>query len=589
MGTENLSPPLPPDVAPKAPKDNRPTLYNFLRQQGMSDEWIERELRNILTEAGFTYSEINAYFARHKLPEAYDNWSGRGDLNPTADPARNAELAEEARLKTGAGEYASLENLTEQGISSSLAGSAVYEGVQNAQGNYLTVPRAFGPEVGRLVGNAQSARQGEQLDDSAQFKALPAPGSGPAETQTGDPMFRWLDEDGAFHSGSFTPPRLEAYQQRINSNPQMSRAAQAFLSMVSQYHEQFAQDAAGARSVPDSAPPVRQFDPNFMPRAFGGYGIELQSEVEKAKLEKQTFDETKVPEFGLTQAEMHSLPFIKRMVVNLVAMGMDLPIYTLGAMFTPAMPVLGGMGLTGAIRGAYNYYDEHGRPQDFFEIMDMCGAIAGGAIKGAASGWLGSKAGVFGGRYIANIDGSRAARFVGAGAAEGITLTAAEAILYGQLPTRQNYIDSVFTILLMKGAAPALAHGRQGLNKSVQFMENKLRDIYVYTGILPQKVAADAAADPVLYQELLNEQVLVPNKYAEQAKQSLSRRAGAPPGELESSQDLERARTALVEGVRWRKSAAEVGQAYERLAGVAEDFAPAPQGDGESAGRDQVK
>ena len=38
----------------------RPTFYNFLRQQGMSDEWIERQLRNILTEAGFTNSEINA-------------------------------------------------------------------------------------------------------------------------------------------------------------------------------------------------------------------------------------------------------------------------------------------------------------------------------------------------------------------------------------------------------------------------------------------------------------------------------------------------------------------------------------------------
>ena len=664
MGGYNLSYPVPADSvllsipdyrrarleAPQTVR-TRPTFYNFLRQQGMSDEWIERELRNILTEAGFTNSEINAYFARHKLPEGFDEYVRRGYLNPTADPEVNARLAEQARLLPGAGEHAALFDAVGEGFKQSLSGNIASK--LRDEDSYIPTGRAVGPEARRLNWGGPVGRKARGVGAWTLFQATePLPGPEPVLTPE-EAFFRWL---GGERSGP-VPERVAAYLQYAANNPHVSQAVQDLLHTIQQYSDQVANEAAYPQVAPSPVPPVDQAqdredgspfmaglslepatsgypDPaHFIPRAFGDYGVKIQSKALKTRMERKTFPETEVPKTGLTLAERDSLPLPSRIAMHLASMAMDAWIPLIGARFLPIKPWLGAGLLTGGVDGGNDYHTEHGWPQNFSEAGDMGKAIALGASKGAATGQLGHMAGGGGRQIVANLGGNRTLQTLGASAAEGIARPIADGALHGRLPTdqylgdsiymalltnggaplptyaRQNFnsnlppladeavhdrlptdqdfTDSIYTILLANGAKSALADGPQAFYSNMQLLDAKSRNIYELTGVPPWEVKVDALADPVFCRELLDKDLLLPNKYAEQFKQRILRGEKVPLSELAPFQDLDWVRAAKAEAAKQREIKRGLGRMYERMA--SEDFAPPPEGDGQAQGGSSVK
>ena len=130
--------------APETPQTQRtrPTFYNYLRQQGETDEWIERELRPLLTKAGFARSEINAYCARHKLPGEWATPEDKALMNPTASPEVNERLARaeehyqdimERMRRNAPDARAGAYDLVTDGLYSSVLGGAVYDSIKNRE------------------------------------------------------------------------------------------------------------------------------------------------------------------------------------------------------------------------------------------------------------------------------------------------------------------------------------------------------------------------------------------------------------------------------------------------------------------------
>lgn len=92
-----------PGCLPGAAGEPKLTFYNFLRQEGKEDAWIELSLGPLLTKAGFADQEINAYFAKHKLPgERNESVSyGYFDSSPQAGTQEDlppVDFAREGRL-----------------------------------------------------------------------------------------------------------------------------------------------------------------------------------------------------------------------------------------------------------------------------------------------------------------------------------------------------------------------------------------------------------------------------------------------------------------------------------------------------------
>ena len=582
MGDGNLSfLPPPPDGDPvsiniylhtkaedpeaPSPPPARPSFYNYLRRQGKPDEWIERELRSLLTEAGFLRSEINTYFARHELPDNtyfarpgfsdnFIDFSQPVDFNREVTPEEKARRAELARLKPGAGANATWDNLLNESVCKrSLTGSLVYAGVQNAPGDYIPVPRGFGPRTEEIYEERKGKLNGPpglQNDKELARREVSPRGFGQYAQNIPAGKERIPKDPPPAQSADPRPavPRgFGPYHQHIVEAANLDSPAEVYLTQSYEYLDQNYQNAAASRPVSIGNKQVCPLNPNFTPHGFGPYSAKLQRYVDEARA--SVFYETEVPAIGLTQAEIESLPFEKRLALKIASQVPDLPIDYLGGLLTPGMSMLGRAALPGGLRGLCNYLEENGRPQDAFAFMEMVGVTVVEGFKGAAVGYFTGRAKQISAKFTADRGGNKLAQYAASATAEGIVQPAVEGALHGRLPTGRDYVDAVFTALLAGGAAPVLAaYGRQGMNKAAQTVENNLRKTYVLTAVPPWEAAADAAVDPAVHRALLDEQGGVAEKYVTERIAGVER-GDVPASEIAPFQDRPDAQAALAKAL----------------------------------------
>lgn len=168
----------------------------------------------------------------------------------------------------------------------------------------------------------------------------------------------------------------------------------------------------------------------------------------------------------------------------------------------------GGFGAPTMIRSLLmNFYEkgEIKNPTDFVERMGATMIDTGkSATIGAATSYVGGKVGAAAIKAGVKTLTATTAKLT----SEVATMTSVGAALEGELPKAEDFFHAAIMV--------GVFHSATNPKGVIDFSKNtasKMRKIYEATGTKPEQIIADAAADPVLKQELLSNSTEIPKQY----------------------------------------------------------------------------
>ena len=153
---------------------------------------------------------------------------------------------------------------------------------------------------------------------------------------------------------------------------------------------------------------------------------------------------------------------------------------------SPTGIMAGGFMVTDALRSYYTYKMQHGEannPKEFFAgLADAAKGAGKGAVIGAATGLVGGAVGPLG------IPGARLA-------AEVATMTTIGGAVEGQMPSMQDFVDSL-----------VLLYGVGWMMRAPNALKN-VQDLYAKTGLHPKQLINEVRNNPKLAEDLVKDKI----------------------------------------------------------------------------------